>query len=493
MSMIDIGDLVLSQDAPTLQQALFDAIQKKIIDQNWKKKQKLPSTRKMAEELKLSRNTVTGAYEQLVAEGYLLSKKGSGFYVSVSIPEYFLKAKAQFKPGDKSVDISPHSKTINPPTLIEHPAGYLNRPFSPGIPDLAQFPYIKWQRILHRHTGRSSLAGSVNLQGYLPLREALSQYLQSSRSVSCHPNRVIITSGAQQALSIAALVISQKGKNILMEEPGYTQMRKVLDLFAINTTSIDISSKLGIDINSIKTKKASAIYLTPSNQYPMGTSLNTEKRLQVLQWAEQNRSWVIEDDYDSEFQFSHRPYPSLQGLSAQSGFSDRCIYIGSFSKTMFNGMRVGYMVVPEELVEQCVTIKDAIGGSTTIHNQAALADFISEGHFLRHLRKMRKIYQQKSETIRHAIADHFGSDWDIISQAAGLHITVSWRGLPSENCLSEAAGKEGITVRPLSYYEHHSNQRTWNALVLGYGNVNNNQIEPLVSQLKLIYLNLLSQ
>jgi len=235
-------------------------------------------------------------------------------------------------------------------------------------------------------------------------------------------------------------------------------------------------------------KKASAVYLTPSNQYPMGTSLDTEQRLQVLQWAQKHQSWVIEDDYDSEFQFAHRPYTSLQGLCAQSGLSDRCIYIGSFSKTMFNGIRIGYMVVPEKIVPRCLKIKDATNGNTPIHTQAALADFISEGHFLRHLRRMRKIYQQKFHTMKHALEMHFGHDLEIISQAAGLHTTVMWQGLPDEKKVAEAASKKGITVRPLVYYEHQKKQRTWNALVLGYGNVHHEQIEPLIYQLKQVYL-----
>lgn len=478
MNVIDVGDLLLLKKTTSLQQALFDAIQQKIINGNWIKEQKLPSTRKMAEEMNLSRNTVTGAYEQLVAEGYLQSRKGSGFFVAVSVPEHFLKT--DLKHSDNGGSPLSFVSTNNPPDL--------NRPFSPGVPDLAEFPYTKWQRLLQRHTHRQVLSGLNDIQGYYPLREALSHYLQSSRSVSCDANRIIITSGAQQALSIAALSVVKPSQKVLMEEPGYSQMEKVLELYGIQSEKVSVAPYLGLDIPSLIKKKAAAIYVTPSNQYPMGTSLNSEQRLEILNWAESNRVWIIEDDYDSEFQFAHRPYMTLQGLSAQSDFSDRCIYVGSLSKTMFNGLRIGYMVVPESLVSTCLKIKDAMTGTTAIHSQAALADFISEGHFLRHLRRMRKIYQQKSSSLKDAIKLHFGDEWQIISQDAGLHTTVRWKGMPTEEEMVEAANKKGITIRPLSYYEKHTTTRGWNALVLGYGNVHNSKIEPLISQLKQVYL-----
>jgi GntR family transcriptional regulator/MocR family aminotransferase len=473
-----VGDLSLNSTNKTLQQALFDAIQEKIISQKWQIQQKLPSTRRMAEELKLSRNTVISAYEQLAAEGYLHSKKGAGFFVSVSIPEEFLTTRGTS--GQRAID---NNRSNCQQQDKEH-----NRPFTPGIPDLGNFPYSKWQSMLHRHTNRATISGVGDIQGYYPLRDALSQYLQSSRSVSCNANQIIITSGAQQALSISVLATLKQGSRILMEEPGYPQMRKILNLFNCDTLPFQVEPTTGIDLTSLSRHQSEAIYLTPSNQYPMGTSLNTEQRLQILRWAKERQSWIIEDDYDSEFQFSHRPYASLQGLSAQSGVSDRCIYVGSFSKTLFNGLRVGYMVVPENLVSKCLDIKDALAGRTAVHTQAALADFIAEGHFLRHLRKMRKLYQQKSDCLAHSIKTHFAGKWTIISQSAGLHTTVKWYGAPTEEQMVELAHQQGITVRPLSYYEHLSGRREWNSLVLGYGNAKIEEIDERIKTLAQCFL-----
>ncbi len=478
MLHIDIGDLSISHKNTSLQQALFDEIRAKIINKLWLKGAKLPSTRKAAEELKISRNTVTSCYEQLVAEGYIESKKGSGFFVSVSIPETYLQ-QSEHKDSLPRVNAAQHSNESTN-----------NQSFAPGIPDLHAFPYSRWQKILQHHSNRALLAGAGDIQGLPLLREALSQYLASARSVDCTPKRIIITSGAQQALTIAMLATLQTQRNVLMEDPGYTQMRKVLSLFNFKITPITVSPSKGIDVNSVLNTQADAIYLTPSNQYPMGTSLDTEQRLNILKWAAKNKSWIIEDDYDSEFQYAHRPYASLQGLAHQSGLTQRCIYVGSFSKTMFNGLRIGYMVVPDSLVDRCLTVKDALCGSSPAHYQAALAEFIIDGHFLRHLRKMRKLYQQKHAEMLHSINRYFGENIEIISQAAGLHITMKWESGPDEKQFSLAAKKEGITVRPLLYYQHNISNRHWNAVVLGYGNTPLEQIDILIARLYQLFQNI---
>lgn len=478
MSSIDLGDLHLNTNAETLHQGLFDAIRDKIIYRRWQKGSQLPSTRKAAHELKISRNTVVSAYEQLAAEGYISSRQGAGYFVSLTLPDHFLSTVTQVKEPL-------HTANSHLASLAR-----LNRPFTPGIPDLKQFPYAKWQKILQRNLSREAISGIGELQGDSDLRQALSQYLTSSRSVSCTPERIIITSGAQQALAIALHATLDKNDTLLMEEPGYSQMNKVVSEFGIVAKPLMVEPFSGIDLAQLNSTDASAIYLTPSNQYPMGSSLNMEQRLTVLDWANSQNSWIIEDDYDSEFQYAHRPYPSLQGLSAQTGYSDRTLYIGSFSKTMFNGLRMGYMVVPEALLNSCLSFKAAIGGHTPSHTQSALAEFISEGHFLSHLRKMRNLYQKKHEVLCRAISTQFNSELEVISQPAGLHITVRWYGLPSELTLSDAMADRGITVRPLSYYEKHGGQRGWNGLVLGYGNVPIEQIDPLISELHVVYLQL---
>ncbi len=471
MQLIDCGDLVLPCGDSNKQNKLFHAIRDKIVQQLWPMNGKLPSTRKLAEELKLSRNTVIAAYEQLVAEGYIESKSGSGFYVSVELPDTFLPA------GKPTQSSSALSNTFD-----------INASFAPGVPDLKHFPIAKWQRSLHIHLARTSLMGNQSIQGSYELRSALSHYLATSRSVNCSPERIIITSGAQQALSIALMATLKSHETVLMENPGYTQMRKIVDLLNYNLQPVEVKPAQGLDLEAVLTSNAKALYITPSNQYPMGTTLNTEQRLKLIEWAQSNQSWIIEDDYDSEFQFAHRPYTSLQGLSAQINSDSQVMYVGSFSKIMFNSLRIGYLVVPEKLVDKCLSIKDALTGDSPAHTQAALADFIVEGNLLRHIRKMRRFYKQKHQIITDSIKQHLGSSVEIISQPAGLHVTLKWHKGIDEVTLSQKALDVGITVRPLSYYESPEyRRRNWHGAVLGFGNTEIDDIDSKIRQVSKIF------
>ncbi|YCO01757.1 MocR-like pyridoxine biosynthesis transcription factor PdxR [Vibrio sp. VNB-15] len=471
LSLIDIGDLHLKQSDGTRQQALFFAIREKIVQGLWAKNGKLPSTRKLSQELNVSRNTVIAAYEQLVAEGYLISQKGSGFYVAVELPEQYLPE-------------SNLAKTDTAPKI-----GFdINRAFAPGVPDLETFPMAQWQKLLARHMSRTCLLGNQDIQGSWALRCALADYLASSRSVNCSPERIIITSGAQQALSIATMVVLKQGDKVLMEQPGYAQMRKLIQFQQYQFEPLFVREKLGFDVEAVTTSDADTLYITPSNQYPMGTTLNIEQRGKIINWAEQKSRWIIEDDYDSEFQFAHRPYTSFQGLAAQMGRDDRVLYVGSFSKVMFNGLRLGYLVVPDALVKECLVIKDALSGDSPTHTQEALADFITEGGLLRHIRKMRRLYKMKHEQMCVAIERYFGNRVSVISQAAGLHITLKWLQGIDEHEWTQRAQTKGIVLRPMSFYEHPDfKTRVWQGAVLGYGNVALNEIDTLVEQLSELF------
>ncbi|USD35167.1 MULTISPECIES: MocR-like pyridoxine biosynthesis transcription factor PdxR [Vibrio] len=471
MALIDIGDLTLSGGASTLQQQLFHAIRAKIVKSLWPLQGKLPSTRKLASELNVSRNTVTAAYEQLLAEGYIESKQGSGFYVAVELPDKYVPATVT--QGTSSVE----SNCFD-----------INSSFAPGVPDLSQFPLGKWQRLLQRHVLRPVLLGNQNIQGSEALRAALSDYLSSSRSVHCSAQRIIVTSGAQQALTIAMAATLAQGEKVLMEQPGYAQMTKVLELNQYQLEPLTVHQETGFELNDVLKSTARALYITPSNQYPMGTTINTENRLKLIEWAASNQGWIIEDDYDSEFQFAHRPYTSLQGLAGQMGLDEHVIYIGSLSKVMFNGLRLGYMVVPDSLIESCLEIKDAMSGDSPSHTQEALADFIAEGHLIRHIRKMRRLYKQKHEIVSQAIVDYFHGRVEIISQAAGLHVTLKWNGGIDEQEWVARAEKQGIVLRPLSYYEHTAaSHRTWRSVVLGFGNTPLSELEPRIRVLARLF------
>ncbi len=471
MQLIDIGDLTLREGEGSKQTKLFHAIREKTMQNLWPKGGKLPSTRKLAQELSLSRNTVITAYEQLVAEGYIESRQGSGFYVAVELPDQYISAQ-----------LSTSTALAAPPTLD------INSPFAPGVPDLAQFPHAKWQKFIQRHSSRLSMLGNQDLQGSPALRTALAGYLATSRSVHCDPNRIIITSGAQQALMIAVMATLEKPDAIMMEEPGYTQMRMIVSLLGFEYQSVPVAEHKGLDIQSILNSDAKALYITPSNQYPMGTTLNIDERLKLIEWAMEKKRWIIEDDYDSEFQFAHRPYTSLQGLAGQMGWDERVIYVGTLSKVMFNGLRLGYLVVPESLVPQCLKIKEALSGDSPSHTQAALADFILDGDLVRHIRKMRRLYKTKHQMMIEAIERHFGDRIEVISQAAGLHVTLKWQQGIDERRWAECAQEVGIIVRPLCYYEQTNHPaREWHGAVLGFGNIAIEEIEPKIKVLSELF------
>ncbi|MGF1751181.1 PLP-dependent aminotransferase family protein [Vibrio cionasavignyae] len=484
MADIDTANLVLVNEGHTLQQALFEQIRERILCGSWLAGARLPSTRTLASELKVSRNTVIHTYEQLLAEGYLVSKAKSGFFVAVTPPDQFLTT------------VSPISQT--PQGTNNSPS---NRLFSPGIADLAQFPAKQWNRYLQRHVGRSSLLGNQDLQGLLALREALATYLTSSRSVECCADQIIVTSGAQQSIAIALLVTQSSNANapFLVECPGYRQVVKVLELFNIKHDYVKVSGGSGLDVDSVVSRSATGVYLTPSNQYPMGCSLNTDQRLQLIEWAKRGKRWIIEDDYDSEFQFDSRPFRSMQGLAAQANAADQVIYIGSTSKVMFNALRIGYMVVPKHLLARCLEIKDALSGDTPSHVQAALADFITEGGLVRHIRKMRRVYEAKFLVMKASIQQYFGRDWVVISQGAGLHITVEWRSNVDEVLFSVQAEQVGIVVRPMSFYQPTQDKIMLpreprnSAIVLGFGNASMDDIAPSMERLSTLYYDLLDE
>ncbi|MGR5348883.1 MocR-like pyridoxine biosynthesis transcription factor PdxR [Vibrio mediterranei] len=478
MNRIDCSDISLTNDDTTLQNSLFEQIRSRILSGLWLSEARLPSTRTLASQLQVSRNTVIQTYDQLVAEGYLVAKPNSGYSVALTLPDHYLQTRTKDLVSEKGVDQTPD-----------------NGLFAPGVADLSLFPIHQWNRYIQRHAGRRSLLGNQDLQGLVALREALHRYLTSSRSVVCHPNQIIVTAGAQQAIAIALMAIRKQGKQgkFLIEFPGYRQVMKVLDTYDMDYGVVDVTAERGLQLSQITGQNALGVYLTPSNQYPMGSSIQTDQRLQLIQWAHMNQSWIIEDDYDSEFQFDSRPLRSMQGLAAESGHARQMVYIGSMSKVMFNALRVGYMVVPEHMVEPCLQVKDALSGDTPSQVQAALADFIDDGALVRHVRKMRRQYEQKYRLLTQCIRDNFGDEWQVVSQGAGLHVTVQWQGMVDECELSTIASQHGIIVRPMSYYEYQNRPRKYGSVVLGYGNASLAAISDSVNQLAQIYYALKSE
>jgi GntR family transcriptional regulator/MocR family aminotransferase len=448
---------------------------------------KLPASRILSNELGISRNTITIVIEQLRSEGFLETFPGKGVYVVESLPVNINGIKNidwQYKVAKP--ELSNFAQEITAKPLSEHG---LTLPFTPGIPDFEAFPTKIWNTLQRRHNDRTSLMGYNGTQGYLPLRQALSKYLMLSRGVRCEESQIVITHGAQQAISLCAQILINTKDEVLVENPGYMGAKKAFKARGAKLSPCLLGDN-GLDINSListSNKKApnKLMYCTPTHQYPLGGILPASDRLRLLDWAAKNNTWIIEDDYDSEFHFHHKPVAALQGMAEHTPV----IYMGSFSKTLFPALRLGYLVVPQELVDVFVKAKSFMSGESPILPQAVIADFIMEGHFTRHLRKMRQLYQEKWHHLHQLLQDKLKNKATPIIKSAGMHLAVI---IPNcdDKTLSQALKEEGFGSSPLSAYYLDTPMMT--GLVLGFANSTAQQRERLVSTLDSLLSNIKS-
>ncbi|KEI72041.1 hypothetical protein GV64_16095 [Endozoicomonas elysicola] len=451
----------------SLTQQLFLTLREKILSQQLLVGSRLPASRILAKDLGVSRNTVNSVYEQLRAEGYVNSREGSGFYISEQLPQF-----------DRSPHIAKGKPVQDWPPLSDYghqllkrsgghgskPKDIANLPFSVGLPDFQAFPIKIWQQLIRRHSDRPVLMGYHSYQGYAPLRNALADYLNVSRGLKCRPEQIVITQGAQQGLALCAQLLMNPGDTALVEEPGYSGARKALISNGINLQAVTHGDN-GINIGALSEGEYRLLCCTPTHQYPMGGILTASERLQLLQWAERNRCWIVEDDYDSEFHYYSQPIAAMAGMAERTPV----IYMGSFSKTLLPGLRLGYLVVPEHLVGVFVEAKAFSGGETPLLTQAVVADFIEEGHFYRHLRRSRKLYQQKWEHMQRLCEKHLAGIMTPVAQSAGMHLALVFnhQQVDDRKVCQEFAMK-GFGGSPLSSYYHSS--RSQKGLVLGFAN-----------------------
>ncbi|PCI43719.1 MAG: GntR family transcriptional regulator [Moraxellaceae bacterium] len=462
----------------SLQDQLSKEIKQRILTARLLPETRLPSSRHLAQSLSVSRNTVNAALEQLKAEGYLKTRPGAGHYVSDEIPDNFLltaPAKQAHTTPNESLK-KPTQRTPLPLSSMgrtlsqnKNTRQYGNSSFETGVPDLRAFPIQKWAPIYQRNNQRTSLMGYDQLQGYAPLREILADYLRSSRGLRCTAKQIIITAGAQQAATIAVQILLDKGDQAYVENPGYIGLRKVLHAHGAHPVGIPVGEQ-GIDLSALPPQPSGKLLcLTPTHQYPMGGIIPLAKRLAILQWAADHGVWLLEDDYDSEYHFDHKPIPAMQGL----GLAEQVIYLGSFSKVLYPALRLGYLVVPEHLVDACVTAKTCMTGQTALVEQATTAEFIEAGHFVRHIRKMRVLYQEKQRAILAACKKHLDDVATPHYTGAGMHIVVTFHAELNRHGFQDvevvdAMIRQGIYGSALSAY--YLGQPQHQGLVLGFAN-----------------------
>jgi GntR family transcriptional regulator/MocR family aminotransferase len=385
--------------------------------------ERVPSTRELALALDLSRGTIAAAYEQLVSEGYFQTTHGSGTFVCRQLPEELLNAPATTARGaapSAAVSLSSFGRRLqqDPPFLARH-AGHLC--LAHWGPDVTLFPLDRWQRLSARSLrslGPNALEYAERVRGYEPLCQQIAQYVSRSRAVRCSADQVVVVNGSQQALDLCARLLLEPGDEVALEDPGYSGANRIFAAHGARLRPVPVDRE-GIVCDRLG-KTAKLAYVTPGHQFPTGVALSLRRRLELLGWARAHGAVIIEDDYDSEYRYSGAPTPALQGLS--SGVP--VVYCGTFSKVMFPALRVGYLIVPKEMVAAFTRAKWLTDRHAPIHQQAALFHFMKEGHLERHIRRMRRIYALRREALVEALQRHFGDRAAVLGEAAGMHAYV---------------------------------------------------------------------
>lgn len=436
--------------------------------------QRLPSSRELAEELGIARNTVVTVYHQLLCEGFTESRVGHGTFVSQQLPEVYpasLLEQSDGETGWLTAQFSERGKQI----AKEAPASPSEwGAFMPGVPDVTQFPHQQFAQLL-RKQWRAPAPEMLSYSkggGLHRLREELAGYLRIARSVQCDPDQIIITEGVHQAIDLATRMLGAPNDIAWVEDPGYWGAKSVLTANSIKAVPVPVDAQ-GMCIPSTATPHTPKfIFVTPSHQYPLGMVMSLERRRQLISRARQWGSWIIEDDYDSEFRFSGMPIPALQGLEPNAPV----IYTGTFSKTMFPGLRLSYMVLPKALAPTLTAAHTALYREGRLLTQAAVADFISEGHYTSHVLRMRKVYSARREMLVSLVQRRLGADW-LTPEAdnAGLHLVLDLPKGVSDRKVVDIARSRGILTRSLSRY-YHEEDSAKQGLLLGYACVPENQI-----------------
>jgi GntR family transcriptional regulator/MocR family aminotransferase len=465
---------VEGQSAIALHRQLYEGIRLAILNGQLAANTRLPSSRALALELGISRNTVLDAYSQLLAEGYLESRAGSGTYIARALPDPVIQlpARASVVPVPQRSPSRRGQMLIDTPVSSSRDTGR-PRAFRPGLPAFDTFPFDIWARLMARRWRQppADLLSYGDAAGYMPLRTALAEYLVAARGVRCTPEQVIIVAGSQQGIDLAARVLLDHGDQVWFEDPGYVGARGALMSAGIALVPVAVDQE-GLSVSQAIAccPAARAAYITPSHQYPLGVTMSLGRRLALLEWARRAGAWILEDDYDSEYRSSGRPLPALQGLDADN----RTVYLGTLSKTLFPSLRLGYLVVPPDLVGAFSAAKALADRHAPSVEQAVLADFILEGHFARHVRRTRMLYAERQAAFLAAAAHELNGMLDIAPSEAGMHLVGHLPATLDDTVVSRAAAAHGVDAPALSGYVLGTER--YSGLVLGYAAFSHSEI-----------------
>lgn len=438
---------------------------------------RLPATRDLAEQLHVSRTMVLLAYDQLLAEGFVEGKHGSGTYVSKALgsssrktSEYSAKPRLS-RFGATAEAAIPKQNLFRPrPTSARYN-------FSLGRAALENFPLEAWRRILMRRAREAPIQelDYGPTAGSLALREAIADHLRRSRAVICDASQVIIVNGSQQALDLAARVLLERGDRVAIEDPHYIGARDVFRACGAKLHLVPVDRE-GMQVDRLP-DQAKLAFVTPSHQFPTGSILPLARRLKLLEWAKRVNAMVIEDDYDGEFHYAGQPVESLQGLDSEG----RILYIGTFSRTIFPALRIGYLIAPKALVPVLTAAKWLCDRHTPTLEQETLAEFITSGVYERHLRRVRRRNSIRRKALLEAIEKYLGNSVEVTGADAGAHIVLWPKSPESEETLIRQAAEQSVAVRGISHSFLKPTTKT--GLILGYSRMNEVEIREGIRRL----------
>lgn len=490
MSMLHSPFIAVDEesDAPFYRQ-IYESIRRAILIGEILPGRRLPASRFLAEQLGVSRTTVVNTYDQLLAEGYLESKRGSGTFVAERLPEQFFTAPDSKRQDNKTETPKRHLKLSRfgkrvfeeSPTIARNSPKTRAVPFQHGLAAVDEFPFNVWTKLtgkIYRTLPRDDF-GYGEPGGFYPLRLSIAAHLKSTRAVNCSPEQVIITTGAQHAFDLIGRVLLDRGVEVLVEDPCFAGAKQAFQSFGAKLVPVPVD-KDGFNLSSAlkKNLKARLACVTPSHQFPLGVTMSLSRRLKLLEWAERAGAWIVEDDYDSEFRYVGRPLASLQGLDRNG----RVLYIGTFSKTIFPALRLGCLVVPRDLIELFAAVRALNGSHSPLIAQATLAEFIHEGHFASHVRRMRRLYEERQEILISEARKNLAGSLDIEKSVSGMHV-IGWlnEGV-KDTVVAQKAAALGVKTSAVSSYSLTTWQRR-GGLVLGYTAIGEKQIKIGIKEL----------
>lgn len=469
------GILVNRNSSVPLHRQLESALREAILSGQLAPGERILSSRELQTHLGLSRNTILDALAQLHAEGYLITLRGVGTFVARHAQRPLRTPKNTFMrtaiPSPAAAEfLSVHELASNTRSTA---------PFRPGLPALDLFPSAQFRRCLNPADWSVDVLDYPDALGVAALRDAIARRLQQTRGVLCKPEQVLITAGAQAAFALIAQVLLHKHDLAVIEEPGYPNVRATLQAYGARIHAVPLDEN-GIDVASFEKRRAKLAYVTPSHQYPSGAILSLERRFALLEWAAKHDAWIVEDDYDSEFNYTHRPHPALQGL----GEGRRVIYVGTLSKVLSPALRIAYIVVPPELRAAFEAAHRVLGGPPDALFQLAVARFIDEGHLTRHVTKMRKVYDERRTFVSGQLQKMKIPGLRVRDSGAGLHFIVEMPGALRDAEVTRRAEDRGLIVPALSSYFY--GRPSLNGLVVGYAGTPLPRAARALDELKLL-------